>query len=86
MSGGRRYRYQITVTVSVGGLEVDYNQSKLLFLWSTSTGLESSFAQFIYWTRASGHYRGVLNYSSFYGSRELYNTHDAVLPVYDRCK
>ena len=46
MSGGRRHRYQITVTVSVGGLEVDYIQSRLLFLWST--GLESSFAQFIY--------------------------------------
>ena len=59
---------------------MDYSQSKLLFLWST--GLESSFAQFIYWTRASGHYRGVLNHSSFYGSRESYNTHDAVLPVY----
>lgn len=34
MNGGRRYWYQIAVAVSVGGLEVDYSQSKPLFLWS----------------------------------------------------
>jgi len=49
--------FQITVTVFVGGLQADYSQSKLLLPWSI--GLESGFTQSIYWTRPSGHYRGL---------------------------